>query len=133
MAKILIVEDDAYTCDHLSYWLGKDHHITTVLRTADEFLDRLPSLDNYDATILDLMMLRGKKLASVPGEKGETGEILFEKIRERRPEMQVVVLSAREGEYLRERFGGQPNVHVVEKPLNKTKMAEIRTIFGRTR
>ena len=133
MAKILIVEDDAYTCDQLSYWLGKDHHITTLLRTADEVLDHLASLGNYDAIILDLMMLRGKKLASVPGEKGETGEILFEKIRERRPEMQVVILSAREGEYLGERFGGQSDVHVIEKPLNETKMDKIRTIFGRTR
>jgi CheY-like chemotaxis protein len=131
MAKILIVEDDAYTCEYLSYWLGKDHHITTALRTADEVLGCLASLADYDAMILDIMMLRGKELASVPGDKGETGEILFEKIRARRPEMQVVVLSAREGEYLRDRFGGQPDVHVIEKPLNETNVAEIRAIFGR--
>jgi two-component system response regulator HydG len=78
--KILVAEDEEITLKHLIYALGKEGHDVTGAKDGREAFDELGK-DHYDLLISDVKM------------PGMSGTELLEKVRESRPEVDVMIIT----------------------------------------
>ena len=91
MSNVLLVEDDRFLIDDLKTFIEYEGHTCSVFTGPDEVIDNLDTLNQFDAIILDIMMSRGSYLQE-EDLNFETGELLYQKIREKYPELQVIII-----------------------------------------
>jgi DNA-binding response OmpR family regulator len=123
MSKILIIEDDAYLTEDLKYFIEEAGHTCCFYRYADEVIENLDNLDQYDFIILDIMMMRGTRIIDDNPDM-ETGEILFKKIREKYGK-KIIVISAKDFKSMTIDFKKEHNVFIIEKALNEEKIKQL--------
>ena len=114
MKKVLVMDDDKYLTDDLKEFFEFEQIPIEVVNTADEMLEKLESVDSYQAVVLDIMMRKGSHLAGNEGD--ETGELIYRKLREKAPDLEVVILSAKEKSDVHVNFD-HPNTDYVSKPV----------------
>ena len=93
MANILILEDDNFINEDIKFFIEERGHRCQIFEDADTLMKNLRILENYKLLVLDLMMMRGEILKE---DKSNlyTGEIIFKKIRELYPKLEIVILTA---------------------------------------
>jgi len=93
MTNILILEDDNFINEDLKFFIEERGHRCQIFDDADTLMKNLRILENYKLLVLDLMMMRGEILKE---DKSNyyTGEIIFKKIRDLYPKLEIVILTA---------------------------------------
>lgn len=111
MAKILILEDDNFFNEDLKLIIEDEGHVCTVFDNTDDILKNMTILEGFDLMILDLMMIRGESLKD-DKSKYETGEILYKKIKKKYPEIQIIIITAKNSD----------DIHLTEDELFMTEI-----------
>ncbi len=124
MAKVLIIEDDAYLTEDLKFFIEDEGHTCDVYKYADDVMDNLSDLGKYDFIILDIMMMRGNQITD-DDTNIETGEILYRKLREKYRTKKIIILSAKDFRDMTIDFSKEDNVEVIEKALNEEKIEKL--------
>ena len=117
MANILILEDDNYLNEEIMLHVEDEGHKCKILDTADSFMENIKILENYKLLILDLMMIRGEILKSDKSNLA-TGEIIFRKIKELYPKLEIIILTAKNGSDIQLSEDELSNIPVFYKPLD---------------
>ena len=95
MARVALIEDDAFFSEDLVGLLSSAGHECSVYSTAASVVEKLEDVCSSDVVILDLMIPR-VAIERFRGDSRDTGEILFEMIRRKRHDLPVLVVSARD-------------------------------------
>lgn len=119
MSNVLLVEDDRFLIDDLRTFIEYEGHECTVFKGPDEVIDHLEDVSNFDVVILDIMMSRGSYLQD-EDQRMETGELLFQRIREVAHEIPVIIISAKNFGDMQIDFAKESNVDTVSKPFDST-------------
>ena len=127
MSKVLLIEDDRFLIEDLKTFIEYEGHVCVVHTGADEVIDNLDSIGQYDAVILDIMMARGKYLQD-ENPIYETGELLYQKIRAQYPALQVLIISAKNFSDMQINFAAEANVEAISKPFDSTASELIKRI-----
>ena len=127
MSNILLVEDDRFLIDDLKTFIEYEGHTCEVFTGPDEVIDKIDSLDYFDVIILDIMMSRGSYLQQ-ENVDFETGELLYQKIRDRYPELPVIIISAKNFTDMQINFSAEPNVNTISKPFDSTASELIKLL-----
>lgn len=127
MSKVLLIEDDRFLIEDLKTFIEYEGHVCTVHTGADEVIENLESLGQFDAIILDIMMARGKYLQDEnPGY--ETGELVYQKIRAQFPTLLVLIISAKNFSDMQINFATEEHVEMISKPFDSTASELIKRI-----
>ena len=127
MANILIIEDDALLADDLKFFIEEINHSCQIYNKADDVIANIGTFAQFDWIILDIMMLKGEKIQDANPDI-ETGEILYEMIRERYHNMKCLILSAKDFNDMHIKFDKEPNVVTMLKPVTEEKLKKILAI-----
>ena len=127
MSNVLLVEDDRFLIDDLKTFIEYEGHTCSVFTGPDEVIDNLDTLNQFDAIILDIMMSRGSHLQD-EDLNFETGELLYQRIREKYPNLQVIIISAKNFSDMRIDFASESNVDTISKPFDSTASELIKRI-----
>ena len=127
MSKVLLVEDDRFLIDDLKTFIEYEGHTCAVFTGPDEVIDQLESLGSFDVIILDIMMSRGSYLQE-EDVSFETGELLYQKIREKYPDLPMMIISAKNFNDMQINFAAEKNVNTISKPFSSTASEVIRHI-----
>ena len=127
MSNILLVEDDRFLIDDLKTFIEYEGHTCEVFTGPDEVIDKIDSLGFFDVIILDIMMSRGSYLQQ-ENVDFETGELLYQKIRDRYPELPVIIISAKNFTDMQINFSAEPNVNTISKPFDSTASELIKLL-----
>lgn len=130
MAKILIIEDDKKFLKYLKYLISDEGHECVECTAADDVLDYWDKLGTIDIIILDLMMKRDKHGKIYSEDKAiETGEIIFNKLRDSYPKKKIIIITAKDDTEIRLDLDKHPEVKVILKPLTESKMQQLLKIL----
>ncbi len=121
---VLIVDDDRYLTDSMSYFLRKYGYSVDIVNKYSE-LDFNKIRRRYDVVVLDLMMRRPLDVYNDP--RKETGEYIYEKIRDLDPKQKIIIVTAVDSPGLMGRFKDE-QVKVFKKPLDAKFSALIEAI-----
>ena len=127
MSNVLLVEDDRFLIDDLKTFIEYEGHTCVIYTGPDEVIDDLDSLNRFDAIILDIMMSRGSYLQQ-EDVHFETGELLYQKIRAKYPDLPVIIISAKNFSDMQIDFAAENNVEMVSKPFDSTASELIKRI-----
>lgn len=127
MSNVLLVEDDRFLIEDLKTFIEFEGHSCVVYTGPDEVIDNLDSLDRFDVLILDIMMSRGRYLQE-EDVNFETGELLYQKIREKYPNLPVLIISAKNFSDMQIDFASETNVDTISKPFDSTASEIIKRI-----
>ena len=119
MSNVLLIDDDRFLIDDLKTFIEYAGHTCIIYTGADEVIDNLDSLNQFDAIILDIMMSRGAYLQQ-EDLSFETGELLYQRIRERHPDLKVIIISAKNFSDMQIDFAMEDNVDTISKPFDST-------------
>jgi len=98
MKKVILIEDDVYFSDDLKY-LIEDKGITCVVcHNASDLLNTINGLEGDELVILDLMMRKPLGSNVDFSTYVETGETLFDLLREQYPEIRIAIVTAKNGD-----------------------------------
>ena len=90
-------------------------------------IDNLGNLNQFDAIILDIMMPRGSYLQD-EDPLYETGELLYQRIRQQHPTLKVIIISAKNFSDMQIDFAAEDNVDTVSKPFDSTASELIKRL-----
>lgn len=129
MAHILLIDDDPYLTDDLAFFIEEKGHECTVYKSADQVMEDLDDLDKFDLIILDIMMMKGKIL---PDDESnlETGELLFEEIRNKYKKKRIIVISAMDFDEMTVKFSSKPHVQILKKVSPDENIDELLEMIG---
>ena len=127
MSKVLLIEDDRFLIEDLKTFIEYEGHVCTIYTGADEVMDNLDSLGQFNAIILDIMMSRGSYFQD-ENPNYETGELLYEKIRAQYPTLLVLIISAKNFSDMQTDFAAEKNVETISKPFDSTASELIKRI-----
>lgn len=130
MKKVLIIEDDRFEADDLQFFVKAEGHQCEVYNTATDVVNNLPEIGKYDVIVLDIMMRKGPQLKKVSQDM-ETGELLFELIREKYPDIDILVISAKNFRNMKIKFRKEENVHTLKKPVNEQFIIDLLRLIGK--
>ncbi len=119
MSKVLLIEDDRFLIDDLKTFIEFEGHSCTAYTGPDQVIDNLDALADFDAIILDIMMSRGSYLQDAD-LKFETGELLYQRIREKYPDVKMFIISAKNFMDMQIDFANEANVVTISKPFDST-------------
>jgi CheY-like chemotaxis protein len=119
MSNVLLIEDDRFLIEDLTTFIEYEGHTCSVYTGPDEVIENLDALGAFDAIILDIMMTRGRYLQD-EDPNFETGELLFQKIREKYPNQTILIISAKNFADMQIDFAAQENVFTISKPFDST-------------
>ena len=133
MANILILEDDNYLNEEIKLHVEDEGHKCKILDTADALMENIKILENYKLLILDLMKIRGEILRNDKSNLA-TGEIIFKKIKELYPKLEIIILTAKNGSDIQLSEDELSNIPVFYKPLDSEYLKDfLNEINERTR
>ena len=127
MSNVLLIEDDRFLIEDLKTFIEYEGHTCTIYTGPDEVIDNIDSLDQFDAIILDIMMSRGRYLQEEDLNL-ETGELLYQKIRERHPQLKFLIISAKNFSDMQIDFASEENVETISKPFDSTASELIKRL-----
>ena len=113
--KILIIDDDKYLTSPLKSSLEHNGHTVFVINKAKDLLDDLTIINEYNLIILDLMMRKPQNLV-VPKSK-ETGETIFEKIKEINKDIKIIIVTGKDNGDIKTNFKAL-KIPLLTKPFN---------------
>jgi CheY-like chemotaxis protein len=119
MSNVLLIEDDRFLIDDLTTFIEYEGHTCSVYTGPDEVIENLDALGAFDAIILDIMMTRGRYLQD-EDPNFETGELLFQRIREKYPNQAILIISAKNFADMQIDFAAHKNVFTISKPFDST-------------
>lgn len=126
MKKILIIEDErtfAATLAEIFEFEGYDCIVTTGAAEAEPYLNGLA--DGIGALILDLMMVRGGSFTGTGKGALETGDQIYDRVRELAPEAAVIIVTAKTPDDVRKRYMNDKNTWIFFKPINEATCNQI--------
>lgn len=127
MSKVLLIEDDRFLIEDLKTFIEFEGHSCTVYFGPDQVIENLKELQQFDVIILDIMMSRGKYLQEEDPDF-ETGELLYQRIREELPEQKILIISAKNFNEMQINFSTERNVDTITKPFGSTASELINKI-----
>ena len=119
MSNVLLIEDDRCLIDDLKAFIEFEDHVCTVYSGPDQVIENLKELQGFDVIILDIMMRRGKYLQEEDPDF-ETGELLYQRIREELPDTKILIISAKNFNEMQIDFAKERNVDTITKPFSST-------------
>ncbi|HAK50425.1 MAG TPA: hypothetical protein DCM54_00755 [Gammaproteobacteria bacterium] len=119
MSRTLLIEDDRFLIEDLSTFIEYEGHTCEVYTGPDDVLDNIQNLGDFDVVILDIMMSRGSYLQE-ENPSFETGELLYQRIREKFPELPIIIISAKNFDDMKIDFAQEEHVDTVSKPFDST-------------
>lgn len=119
MSNVLLIEDDRFLIDDLKTFIEFEGHVCTIYTGPDQVIEHLKELQQFDVIILDIMMRRGKYLQEEDPDL-ETGELLYQRIREKLPDQKFLIISAKNFSEMRIDFAKERNVDTITKPFSST-------------
>lgn len=119
MSNVLLIEDDRFLIDDLKTFIEFEGHVCTIYTGPDQVIENLNQLQQFDVIILDIMMRRGKYLQEEDPDF-ETGELLYQRIREKLPDQKMLIISAKNFSEMRIDFAKERNVDTIIKPFSST-------------
>ncbi len=126
MARILIIEDDRMFLDDLVCLIEAEGHESFYCRSEDDFWSNVDNVKKADKIILDLMMKRGENAKILPSEESlDAGEIIFKRIRNKYPDKEIVIITAKTSHDIKIDLSSPSLVKVFTKPMTELKMAEL--------
>ncbi len=129
MTNILIIEDDAPLADDLKFFIEEIGHSCQIYTRADEVIDNIDHFAQFNWIILDIMMLKGENIQD-DNPDIETGEILYQRVRQRYPKMNFLILSGKDFNDMHIKFDKEPNVVTMLKPVTEEKLKKILEIVS---
>lgn len=133
MANILILEDDNFINEDIKFFLEDRGHKCQIFDNADSLMINLRVLENYKLLVLDLMMMRGEFLKDNKSNLA-TGEIIFRKIKELYPKLEIVILTAESSSDIKLSKNELNDTPVFIKPLDsKNRIDFLNIIDERTK
>jgi len=124
MNSVLIIEDDVILGDDLKFFVEDAGYDCSVYDSADQVIDNLDSIGQYKVIVLDIMMMKGNRIPSVP-KNGETGEELYRIIRSKYPTMKFIILSAKDYSKMSIDFAKEFNVEILSKPVVESVIIDL--------
>ena len=119
MSNVLLIEDDRFLIEDLKSFIEFEGHSCSEFTGPDQVIENIDHLAKYDVIVLDIMMARGKYLQDANLQM-ETGEILYQRIREKYPNMKVIIISAKNFNEMSIDFASEKNVSTIVKPFSST-------------
>ncbi|MDK1025049.1 MAG: response regulator [Gammaproteobacteria bacterium] len=119
MSTVLLIEDDRFLIEDLKTFIEFEGHTCHTFFGPDEVIENLEHLSKYDVIVLDIMMARGKYLQDEESNL-ETGELLYQRIRAKYPDMRVLIISAKNFDEMHIDFTKEKNVATIAKPFSST-------------
>lgn len=119
MSNVLLIEDDRFLIEDLKTFIEFEGHTCCAYTGPDEVIDNIDHFSKYDVIVLDIMMARGKYLQD-ENERLETGELLYQRIRSKYPNMKVIIISAKNFNEMTIDFAKETNVSLIVKPFSST-------------
>ena len=92
---ILIVDDEPHICDVITFALAEAGMTTSVAHDGVAALDVFATREP-DLIVLDIMMNRSSELEEVIPSPLQSGEYLYERIREKYPKMRISIITAKD-------------------------------------
>ncbi len=133
MANVLILEDDNFMNEELKFHIEDEGHHCEIMDNADSLMKNLKILENYKLLVLDLMMMRGVTLKDEKSDLS-TGEIIFRRIKELYPKLEIVILTAMSSSDIKLSKNELSNIPVFIKPLDSESIKDFLNIIAeRTR
>lgn len=119
MSNVLLIEDDRFLIEDLKTFIEFEGHSCCTYTGPDQVIENIDHLGKYDVIVLDIMMARGKYLQD-ENLKLETGEILFRRIRNKYPNVKIIIISAKNFNEMSINFDKEKNVSTIVKPFSST-------------
>ena len=119
MSTVLLIEDDRFLIEDLKTFIEFEGHSCDAFPGPDEVIEKFDQLSRYDVIILDIMMARGQYLQD-EDHSLETGELLYQRIREKYPKTRVLIISAKNFDEMHIDFSKEENVSTIAKPFSST-------------
>lgn len=119
MSTVLLIEDDRFLIEDLKTFIEFEGHTCHAFFGPDEVIENLEHLSKYDVIVLDIMMARGKYLQDEES-KLETGELLYQRIRAKYPDIRILIISAKNFDEMHIDFAKEENVATIAKPFSST-------------
>ena len=119
MSNVLLIEDDRFLIDDLKTFIEFEGHTCTIYEGPDQVIENLRELQQFDVIILDIMMRRGKYLQEEDPDF-ETGELLYQRIRDELPDQKILIISAKNFSEMQIDFAKERNVDTITKPFSST-------------
>ena len=119
MSTVLLIEDDRFLIEDLKTFIEFEGHTCDAFPEPDEVIENLEALAKYDVIVLDIMMARGRYLQEEESDL-ETGELLYQRIREKYPDIRVLIISAKNFDEMHIDFSREDNVAFIAQPFNST-------------
>lgn len=129
MKKVLLIEDDKFIIGDLKFFIEAEGNQCEVLTSADQVIDSLGRINDFDCIVLDIMMRKGSRIERVAKDE-ETGEVLYRKIRERCPEKHIIVISGKHFSKMKIDFRNEAKVDTLIKPPNKKFYESLLRLIG---
>ena len=119
MSNVLLIEDDRFLIEDLKTFIEFEGHTCDAFTGPDEVIENLDHLSRYDVIVLDIMMARGTYLQDEDSNL-ETGELLYQRIRDKYPDMRFLIISAKNFDEMHIDFTQEENVATIAKPFSST-------------
>ena len=119
MSNVLLIEDDRFLIEDLKTFIEFEGHTCDAFTGPDEVIENLDHLSRYDVIVLDIMMARGTYLQD-ENSNLETGELLYQRIRDKYPDMRFLIISAKNFDEMHIDFTQEENVATIAKPFSST-------------
>ena len=119
MSTVLLVEDDRFLIEDLKTFIEFEGHTCDAFTGPDEVIENLDHLSKYDVIVLDIMMARGTYLQDEITNL-ETGELLYQRIRAKYPDIRFLIISAKNFDEMHIDFTNEENVATIAKPFSST-------------
>lgn len=127
MKNILLVDDDPYLTDDIKEFILFEGYGCDVVNSAAGFFENsFENLNKYSCIVLDLMMKRTDRIKD-ENDDLETGEILYGLIKEKKPNIPIIILSAKNKNELHIVLQQDTDEYVM-KPLGTTASELIEKI-----
>ncbi len=117
--KILVVDDERYTCEFLRELLSEEGYSVSVIQDGADAINKIKE-DSFDVVLLDILM------------PGVNGVEIIKILKEVRPELPIVVITAYVGHKLVQEAVGLGIEGCLYKPIEEDEMLSLlKTLAGK--
>lgn len=130
MKNILLIEDEPIFAGIVGDLIQDEGFKCSIVNSAIDAEKEFEKLGSeIQIVILDLMMTRSGSLVDVPPQSGETGDLLYDKIRQITPNIPVVIMTAKKAENIRLQYSSDKHTHIFYKPIDGNMITKLLNIL----
>jgi len=115
--------------EEIKFHIEDEGHHCDIIDNADSLMKNLRIIENYKLLVLDLMMMRGENLKDIKSDLA-TGEIIFRKIKESYPKLEIVILTAMSSSDIKLSKKELCDIPVFIKPLDSESIKDFLNIIN---